>query len=93
MEEKKEKSKECWGCSYFSPLYTKGYLKFDKTDLGRCSRAMVIVDKHSTCENFCRKLSGGYRLKISAGKRLCELLEQVVQLKQIISEGNVDFKD
>lgn len=79
------KDKACWNCREYKPYYTKGYCCFDKQDIGQCKQTKSTVDKHHVCAFWQSKPYFRYQ-KEAALRSLNEILEQLVQTRQIIEE-------
>ncbi len=88
MEQEKENCKHCYNCGYYSPYYTKGYLKFSKTNCGYCRQKRAMVDKHGDCDRWAN-IKYRYNLfdKAAIKKALYEVLSQLSEIRQIIEEA------
>lgn len=91
---KEEKSKcghRCYNCGFYTPYYTKGNIKFNKTEEGWCRVKRVRVNRHDTCDRF---IGAHYRIKhfskTATAKALSEILSQLSEIRQIIEEAQAD---
>ncbi len=89
MQRKKENNyvgKCCYGCRFYTPYYTKGYIKYDRSDIGMCSKTRNIVDKHHGREEFSQRCYGRIDRKQAALAALTENLNTLSEIKQILEE-------
>lgn len=81
------KIRECWNCSSYRAYYTKGFCQFDKQRAGLCCRrTQTVEDKHQSCEFWRSTVKLKNLRKQIAIKKLNEILESMLQIKQIFSE-------
>ena len=82
-----EVKKECWSCNFYRPYYTMGYCRFDKQDLGYCSRSKEqVADKHNTCGLWCRNHWSRSMRKQVALRSLLEILQNLEHVRIILEE-------
>ncbi len=81
-------SKHCYGCRYYKPYYTKGYFKFDRCDIGLCSKKKATVERHGFCEKYTCAFYGRIDRKEAALKALTENLSLLSEIKQILEEDD-----
>ncbi len=92
MEEEKSNCGHCcYNCGFYTPYYTKGNIKFNKAEEGRCRAKRTTVDRHDTCERW---MSVRYRIKhfdkTATAKALGEILSQLSEIRQIIEEAQAN---
>lgn len=81
-------NKYCYNCNKYKPYYTKGYIKFDKCDIGLCGVSRKTVDKHDGCEYFGYKCYSRAELKQILEEEDEELLDQfLVNFKNAKKKG------
>ncbi len=80
--------KHCYGCKYYKPYFTKGYIQFDKCDIGLCSKKKTTVAKHEFCEHHTCKYYGRINRKQAALSALVEHINILAELKQILEEDS-----
>ncbi len=83
-----DEGKHCYGCKYYNPYYTKGYIQFDKRDIGFCSKKKATVEKGEFCENYTRKIYGRINRKQAALSALAEHINVLAEIKQILEEDD-----
>ena len=81
-------SKHCYGCKYYKPYFTKGYIQFDKCDIGLCGKKKTTVDKNEVCEQFTSMFYGRVNRKQAALTAIAEHINVLAELKQIIDEDD-----
>ena len=84
-----ERKRRCYQCMFYKVFYTKGYVHFDKTDMGRCNRKQIVVDKHETCEGFIQRPTKRYQ-RDAALRALQDVLVILREVGQILSEEQED---
>ncbi len=86
-----DKSKECYQCRHYRPLYTKGYCQYEKLNYGFCSaRNDERAERHGTCELFERNSRTIGRRKVVALRKLIEAEDDLHVIRQILSEEWTD---
>ncbi len=83
-----DESKHCYGCKYYNPYYTKGYIQFDKCDIGLCSKKKATVEKHEFCEKYACMYYGRINRKQAALSALTEHINVLAEIKQILEEDD-----
>ena len=84
------KIKECRNCGAYKAYYTKGFCQFDKQNLGHCGKHNCIIeDKHHTCELWRNDCSIQISRRVSALKKIDEVADSLLQIKQILIEEKV----
>lgn len=85
--------KQCYTCNHYRAYYMKGYLRFDKTDCGKCKKCETPCKKHDTCDEW-QQINLRYQrmLRTSALKRLYDLMLETTAVRQILSEEVDEFK-
>ncbi len=73
----------CYDCRFYRPYYVKGYIKFDKLDMGQCGQTETTVEKHGVCEKFQNRRYCRIDRKQAA---LTENLNAIGELKQILED-------
>jgi len=86
-------NKYCYNCNKYKPYYTKGYIKFDKCDIGLCGVSRKTVDKHDGCEYFGYKCYSRADRKAAALSALTENINILAELKQILEEEDEELLD
>ena len=81
-------SNYCYNCRFYQPYYTKGYIKFDRLDCGRCGRTKAGVDKHNSCEYFSYLYFSRVDRKEAALAALTEHVHLLAEIKQILDESD-----
>ena len=82
--------KHCYGCRFYKPYYTKGYVQFDKCDIGLCTRKKISVEKHEFCENYSFMYYGRINRKRAALAAITEHTNILAEIKQILEEDDED---
>ena len=85
-----QKNKACWNCGNYKAYYTKGLCHFDKLDCGLCRKKNETVDKHSQCSYWKNNYSIRTWRENVAKKKLNEILNAIIEIRQILAE---DYKD
>ena len=82
-----EIKKECWSCGSYHPYYIKGFCRFEKQNLGYCSKCKEQVgDKHQTCGLWRSNHLSRQMRKQVALKSLTEILQSLERLRIILEE-------
>lgn len=81
-------NKFCYSCRFYRPYYTKGNIKFDRLDYGRCNREKVTVDKHESCDEFSNMYYGRINRKQAALAALTDNIHALAEIKQILEEDD-----
>lgn len=81
-------NKHCYGCKYYKPYYTKGYMKFDRCDIGLCVKKKATVERHEACEEYSYKHYSSLNRKQTALKVLVENINLLAEIKQILEEDD-----
>ncbi len=83
---------KCYNCRFFDRYFTRGYTKFDKTDIGRCYIMQKVVNKSETCDNF--KTRRNTRRENSVLKITLEnLLDEISEIRKMIESENDESAD
>ena len=86
------KNKACWNCGNYRAYYTKGLCHFDRLDCGLCRHKNQIVNKHEQCE-FWKSNHSIRRLRSQIAKtKLNDILDSIIEIRQILFEENEDNK-
>ncbi len=80
--------KFCYNCLYYRPYYTKGNIKFDRCDIGRCGKSRRTVEKHESCEFFAFMRYTRCDRKQAALAALTEHINALAEIKQILEEDD-----
>lgn len=83
-----DKIKHCYGCKYYKPYYTKGYVQFDRCDIGLCSKKKTTVEKYEVCEQYACMFYGRINRKQAALAAIAEHINVLAELKQILEEDD-----
>jgi len=86
-----EENKYCYSCYYYKPYYTKGYLQFDRCDIGKCMKQKETVDKHNTCECYVRMSYPSYDRKGAALMAIKDHVNLLAEIKQILEEDDEEL--
>ncbi len=86
-----EGNKNCYNCYYYKPYYTKGYLQFDRCDIGKCMKRKETVDKHDTCECYVRNSYPSFNKKTVALMAIKGHIDLLAELKQILEEDDEEL--
>lgn len=43
-------SKHRYSCKHYKAYYTKGYVQFDRCDIGLCKKKKATVERHEICD-------------------------------------------
>jgi len=78
--------KRCYDCRFYRPYYVKGYIRFDKLDMGQCRQTETTVEKHGGCEKFQNMHYCRIDRKQAALAALTENLNAIGELKQILED-------
>lgn len=81
-------NKHCYGCRYYSPYYTKGYIQFDRCDIGLCAKKKTTVERHALCDKYECMYYGRVSRKQAALKAIAENINILSELKQILDEDD-----
>ena len=81
-------NKYCYNCRLYSPYYTKGNIKFDRCDIGRCGKTRTTVERHESCEFFSFKYYSRVDRKQAALTALTEHVNALSEIKQILEEDD-----
>lgn len=84
----KNEEKHCYGCKYYKPYYTKGYIQFDRCEIGLCSKKKATVERHEVCENYSCMYYGRVNRKQAALSAITEHINILSELKQILEEDD-----
>ena len=82
-----EKRRFCWNCLRYKAFYTKGFCHFNKEENGYCIIHKKILDKNEQCEDWIRNKSRQEKRKVVAMRKLNEILNMIVEIKQILFEA------
>ncbi|MDE6441457.1 MAG: hypothetical protein K2L12_01725, partial [Clostridia bacterium] len=85
-----EGNKHCYSCRYYKPYYTKGYIKFDRCDIGLCTRKEETVEKHKICENYYRMYNIRLNRRQAALSAIAEHINVLAELKQVLEEDDAE---
>lgn len=78
---------ECFQCSFYRPYYMKGYVKFDRLDIGQCGMTRETVNKHNGCEKFSFHHYARNNDRIqSAMQAIADHINILSELKQLLEE-------
>ncbi len=83
-----EEKKHCYGCRYYNPYYTKGYIKFDRCDIGLCTKKKSTVEKHEVCDKYAFNCYARSSCRQAALKALAEHINVLAEIKQILEEDD-----
>ncbi len=81
-------TKHCYNCRMYNPYYTKGNIKFDRCDIGRCSKHRKTVERHDSCEFFSFKYYARRDRMQAALAALTEHVNLMAEIKQILEEDD-----
>lgn len=81
-------NKFCYNCRLYRPYYTKGNVKFDRCDIGRCGKTRTTVEKHQSCEFFSFKYYARVDRKQAALAALTEHVNLLSEIRQILEEDD-----
>lgn len=84
----KNEEKHCYGCKYYKPYYAKGYIQFDRCEIGLCSKKKATVERHEVCENYSCMYYGRVNRKQAALSAITEHINILSELKQILEEDD-----
>jgi len=76
----------CYDCRFYRPYYIKGYIKFDKLDMGQCGQTKNTVEKHGGCGKFQNRHYCRIDRKQAALAALTDNLNAIGELKQILED-------
>ena len=82
------KNKACWNCGNYKAYYTKGLCHFDRLDCGLCRKKKETVEKHGVCEFWRSNYAIRSWREEMAKKKLDEILDEIIVIRQILFEEN-----
>lgn len=82
------KNKACWNCLRYKIFYTKGLCHFNREKNGYCTKQEKIFDKHEFCEFWFPDNSKRETRKNVAMRRLNEISDAIIEIRQILLESN-----
>ena len=80
--------RHCYGCRFYKPYYIKGYVQFDRCDIGLCAKQKTTVERHGFCENYSCAYYGRVNRKQAALSAIAEHINVLSELKQILEEDD-----
>ncbi len=80
------KDTACWNCGNYKAYYKEGLCHFERLDYGLCTKTKETVDKHNQCEFWRNNYSKRMWREEIAKKRLSEILDGIVEIRQILFE-------
>lgn len=83
-----ENNKHCYCCKHYKPYYTKGYIQFDKSDIGLCAKNKDTVKKEYYCDNYSFLYHGRIVRREAALSAVITHVDALSQLKQILEEDD-----
>lgn len=83
-----DENKHCYGCRFYKPYYTKGYVQFDRCDIGLCSKKKATVERHEVCENYTCIYHMRINRKQAALSAIAEHINVLAEIKQILEEDD-----
>lgn len=81
-------NKHCYGCKYYKPYFTKGYIQFDRCDIGLCAKKKTTVEKQEFCENYTCMYYGRIDRKQAALTAIADHINVLAELKHILEEDD-----
>ena len=83
-----KENKHCYGCRHYKPYYTKGYVQFERCDIGFCSKKKATVERHEICEKYDNAYYPRVGRRQAALQAVAEHINLLAEIKQVLEEDD-----